>query len=72
MNYKLLEAARTFLRELKTIDEKSFDMTYQRLAMDANDSTFGQALEPLQGLCVAMQAEQKRRLHFHNRAMSHE
>lgn len=61
-NYELIDAARTFLRLLGTANEDVLNETYQRLANEANDSEYGQAVEPRQGLCVAFQAEQQRRL----------
>lgn len=61
--YDALEAIRLLQRFLKTADERSLNIVYQRIATEANNSDYGQELEPLQGICVAFQAELKRRVY---------
>lgn len=63
MDRTVLAAARAFLAALRHADEATIDAAYQRLATEANDSDYAQSLEPKQGLCLAIQAEVRRRAH---------
>lgn len=45
-----------FVRELLGADEATRNAVYQRVANYANDSQYGEKLEPFQGICVAMHA----------------
>lgn len=62
MNYSLLDAARSFVSQIRNASDEDLEKVYQVLATNANDSEYASTAEPLSGICVAIQAEFKRRL----------
>ncbi len=58
--YEITALATRFVSEMLQADEATRNAVYQRIANYANDSEYGQKLEPFQGICTAMHAVEER------------
>lgn len=63
-NHELLLAVRVIQRLLRQLPEDELNATYQVIANEANVSQWSSTMEPLQGVCLAFQAEFQRRAHL--------
>lgn len=61
MNYELLDTVMSFRRLLKNATETEINEVLQWVASIANNSKYCVELEPMQGVCVSMNAELKQR-----------
>lgn len=59
--HQITDAAVVFLQRIRHASETELNAAYQLLANRANDSEFAFTHEPYSGICVAIQAEFKRR-----------
>lgn len=59
--YQIIDAAVAFLHTIRHTNDTTLNEAYQVLACRANDSTYAHTHEPYSGICVAIQAEFKRR-----------
>lgn len=60
--YRIIDTAVAFLSAIRHSDDKTLNDAYQVLADRANDSDHAHTYEPYSGICVAIQAEFKRRM----------
>lgn len=59
--HAIIDAARALRRMLRDADDAALEAAYQVIANDANNSKWAHIHEPMSGLAVAVQQEERQR-----------